>query len=359
MNNINIVHTRTLSQQKLRYSPYSVDAELVFNAEYFLKSESSSLSQYSSSIEEDEAVESEEMEVVETNPFAVLRQQQRQQQQHQLHLQQQQYYHQQHQQLIHQHRHRQQRQQQQEQMYREQQLYAREQNFRDFEHNYREPHVPTPVMTRVESPSTPVRNHSEFIKKAANNHMSMLTHIGATNAFKTSNSYATNAQLAGYESFLNPHDLSDSQSRVNNLLAEEYEKLVDSFNQVHEKEKKSQQFKLPSSKSPIMEALVYCSINKYGIELKELNTASNRILFYVSDFNAYYKQSCSICSKQSPSEDIRARMKALQRWFVTFPAWRELEYPFELLVRPSHYAKMHEIISKMVRFYENADALCG
>lgn len=29
-----------------------------------------------------------------------------------------------------------------------------------------------------------------------------------------------------------------------------------------------------------MEALVYCSINKYGIELKELNTASNRILFY-------------------------------------------------------------------------------
>lgn len=46
--------------------------------------------------------------------------------------------------------------------------------------------------------------------------------------------------------------MSDSQSRVNNLLAEEYEKLVDSFNQVHEKEKKSQQFKLPSSKVCIL-----------------------------------------------------------------------------------------------------------
>lgn len=359
MNNINIVNTRTLTQQKLRYSPYSVDAELVFNAEYFLKSESSSLSQYSSSIEEEGEAESEEMEVIETNPFALLRQQQLHKQQ--FHQQQQQYYHQQQQQqqLFHQQRQQQQRQLQQEQMYREQQLYARDQNFRDFEQSYREPHIPSPVMTRVESPAAPVRNHSEFIKKAANNHMSMLTHIGATNVFKTSNSYAASAQLAGYDSLMNPHDLSDSQSRVNNLLAEEYEKLVDSFNQVHEKEKKSQQFKLPSSKSPIMEALVYCSINKYGIELKELNTASNRILFYVSDFNAYYKQSCSICSKQSPSEDIRARMKALQRWFVTFPAWRELEYPFELLVRPSHYAKMHEIISKMVRFYENADALCG
>lgn len=176
--------------------------ELVFNAEYFLKSESSSLSQYSSSIEEEEeAVESEEMEVIETNPFALLRQQQLQKQQ--FHQQQQQYYHQQQQQqqLFHQHRqHQQQRQLEQEQMYREQQLYARGQNFRDFEQSYREPIVPTPVMTRVESPPAPVRNHSEFIKKAANNHMSMLTHIGATNVFKTSNSYASTAQLAGYES---------------------------------------------------------------------------------------------------------------------------------------------------------------
>lgn len=111
------------------------------------------------------------------------------------------------------------------------------------------------------------------------------------------------------------------------------------------------QFKLPSSKSPIMEALVYCSINKFGIELKELNNQAQRISFLVSDFNTYYKQSCSICSKQSPSEDIRARMKALQRWFTSFPAWRELEKPFELVVRQSHYMKMHEIITKMVRFY--------
>jgi len=111
------------------------------------------------------------------------------------------------------------------------------------------------------------------------------------------------------------------------------------------------QFKLPSSKSPIMEALVYCSINKFGIELKELNNNTQKISFLVSDFNTYYKHSCSICSKQSPSEDIRARMKALQRWFTSFPAWRELEKPFELVVRQSHYMKMHEIITKMVRFY--------
>jgi len=134
-------------------------------------------------------------------------------------------------------------------------------------------------------------------------------------------------------------------------LAEDYEKLVVSVKS-HQQDRP---FKLPSSKSPIMEALVYCAINKYGIELKELNTTIHLIVFLVTDFNSYYRQSCSICSKQSPSEDIRARMKALQRWFVSFPAWRELEYPFELQVRPSHYAKMHEIITKMVRFYENTE----
>jgi hypothetical protein len=180
-------------------------------------------------------------------------------------------------------------------------------------------------------------NHQELITKAANNHNAMLSNVHNGINYKS------------------PYLPLVTQQQNSNLLAEEYEKLVDSFNQVHEKEKESKNFKLPSSKSPIMEALVYCSINKYGIELKELNTSTNRILFYVSDFNVYYKQSCSICSKQSPSEDIRARMKALQRWFVTFPAWRELEYPFELLVRPSHYNKMHEIISKMIRFYENVE----
>jgi len=140
-------------------------------------------------------------------------------------------------------------------------------------------------------------------------------------------------------------------------IAEDYEKLVFNFKNFHNENSngQSKSFKLPSSKSPIMEALVYCSINKFGIELKEINTANQKILFLVSDFNLYYKHSCQICSKQSPSEDIRARMKALQRWFVSFPAWRELEFPFELLVRPSHYLKMHEIISKMVRFYEQTD----
>jgi hypothetical protein len=285
----------SIQQQKLKLSPFSVNSELVFNAEYFLKSESSSFSPSTS-------VESEEMEV--ENQY-----------------------------------------QQPIQQFPEPK-FLRQTNV-----------IPPPVMrTRIETPiPIPHRvNHADFIQKAATNHMAMLSNVNSPNNFKTP--YMSAPKRAGLEGTVNQRDvISAAAARDNNLLAEEYEKLVDSFNQAHEREKETKQFKLPSSKSPIMEALVYCSINKYGIELKELNTTSNRILFYVSDFNVYYKQSCMICSKQSPSEDIRARMKALQRWFVTFPAWRELEYPFELLVKPSHYSKMHDIISKMVRFYENSD----
>jgi len=76
------------------------------------------------------------------------------------------------------------------------------------------------------------------------------------------------------------------------------------------------------------------------------------ISFLLTDFNLYYKHSCSICSKQSPSEDIRARMKTLQRWFIYFPGWKELDSPFEIVVRTSHYHKMNEIIAKMVHCYQ-------
>jgi len=142
------------------------------------------------------------------------------------------------------------------------------------------------------------------------------------------------------------YQLTDQRSTI-----EEYQSLVTSvMNSSQGKDPTI--FKLPTSKSPIMEALVYCSINKYGIELTELNRKEQRIVFSVTDFLAYYRHSCSICSKQSPSDDIRARMKTLQRWFTSFPCWKDLDYPFQLLVRPSHYLKMHEIITKMVQYYE-------
>jgi hypothetical protein len=175
--------------------------------------------------------------------------------------------------------------------------------------------------------------------------------LSGSNGFKQTNSLVSPPNLEDYEklarTFQNLYSNGLTNHSGNNNVI---------MGGTEEEQPEKKQFKLPSSKSPIMEALVYCSINKYGIELKELNTTTQKISFLVTDFNAYYKHSCSICSKQSPSEDIRARMKALQRWFTSFPAWRELEKPFELVVRPSHYMKMHEIITKMVRFYSETSS---
>jgi len=291
------MYNNTRNYQKLKLSPFSLEAELFFNASYFLDNEHYSTSPSSS--EEEMHIERRPVPItvpiVRSSPVTRSINQQYQNQ-HQP------------------------------------QLLQR--------HQPKPINLPAPISRAATTSITRSINHqhADLITKAANNHNAILLNVNIGN----NNPYS-------------PYASKITAQQSENMLAEEYEKLVDSFNQVHEKEKETQQFKLPSSKSPIMEALVYCSINKYGIELKELNTTSNKILFYVNNFHAYYKHSCSICSKQSPSEDIRARMKALQRWFVTFPAWRELEYPFELLVKPSHYNKMHEIISKMVRFYENVD----
>jgi len=108
-------------------------------------------------------------------------------------------------------------------------------------------------------------------------------------------------------------------------------------------------FKLPTSKSPIMEAMVYCALHKWGIEISHNDKASQRIVFKVTDFENYYKLSCSICSKQTPSEDIRSRMKALQRWFTSFPSRKDLGHPFSLTVKLRQFRKVREIIDKVTK----------
>jgi len=82
-------------------------------------------------------------------------------------------------------------------------------------------------------------------------------------------------------------------------------------------------FKLPASKSPIMEAMAYCAIKRWGIEIIQYSDSteegSAKVVFRVLDFEQYYKYSCQICSKQNPTEDIGSRVKSLRRWFVNFP----------------------------------------
>jgi len=111
-------------------------------------------------------------------------------------------------------------------------------------------------------------------------------------------------------------------------------------------------FKLPASKSPIMEAMAFCAIKRWGIEVIQCQDQTDenpaRVIFKVIDFELYYKYSCSICSKQNPTEDLGSRVKSLRRWFVNFPKKRDRrENPqFSLEVKPEVAKKVYEMIEK-------------
>jgi hypothetical protein len=109
-------------------------------------------------------------------------------------------------------------------------------------------------------------------------------------------------------------------------------------------------FKLPASKTPIMEAMVVCALNGWGLEIvKSIRKSSTQaeVVFLVSDFNRYYKISRAICSKHRPTDDLGSRIKSLRRWFVNFPKKKDrVENSFLLTVKPSIAIKVYDIIEK-------------
>jgi len=113
-------------------------------------------------------------------------------------------------------------------------------------------------------------------------------------------------------------------------------------------------FKLPASKSPIMEAMVVCALNGWGIEIakncRPTSTTPAEVVFKVTDFNRYYKISRAICSKQRPTDDLGSRIKSLRRWFVNFPKKKDrCENSFGLSVKPTIAKKVNEIIERNSR----------
>jgi len=108
-------------------------------------------------------------------------------------------------------------------------------------------------------------------------------------------------------------------------------------------------YKLPVSKSPIMEAMSYCAIMGWGIELEECKDDPRpSVIFRVTDFEKYYHYSSAICSKQNPTEDIGARIKSLKRWFSNFPKKkdRKEKTQFSLEVKPDVSKKVYNMVEK-------------
>jgi len=112
-------------------------------------------------------------------------------------------------------------------------------------------------------------------------------------------------------------------------------------------------FKLNASKSPIIDALVFCALKGWGIKL--LHNKGSDIKFQVMDLDKYYEYSAKICAKQNPTEDQSSRVKALKRWFPDFPSKRDrVSDSFVITVtkgskKDNKPQKMHKIIERNMK----------
>lgn len=74
---------------------------------------------------------------------------------------------------------------------------------------------------------------------------------------------------------------------------------------------------LPRSRTPIIDAFVYCALKNIGISLRY--NGPNKIKFYVYDCQKCFDSTYAICNKLSPTTKPEARLKALRRWFGELP----------------------------------------
>lgn len=92
-------------------------------------------------------------------------------------------------------------------------------------------------------------------------------------------------------------------------------------------------FRVPGSKTPVMDALICCALKGWGIRLT--TEQGDDIRFYMDDYVRYSAFSALICSLTNPTTDHSARIKALRRWFSDLPNDSEFvqgHQPFEIVV---------------------------
>jgi len=140
------------------------------------------------------------------------------------------------------------------------------------------------------------------------------------------------------------------------MMEDDMDEILNNEVDVVEEDDPTEGFKLPASKSPIMEAMVVCALNGWGIEIlkniRATSTSPAEVVFKVTDFNRYYKISRAICSKQRPTDDLGSRIKSLRRWFVNFPKKKDrCENTFLLMVKPTIAKKVNEIIDRNSRTF--------
>jgi len=112
-------------------------------------------------------------------------------------------------------------------------------------------------------------------------------------------------------------------------------------------------YKLPPSKTPIIDAIIYCAIKGEGITIESRD--QNKILFKVTDYEVFYEKQKQVCSKQNPTDDESSRIKTIQRWFKNFPTKKERSktnqtifyFSVEKSISEDKFRKIGKIIEKL------------
>lgn len=125
--------------------------------------------------------------------------------------------------------------------------------------------------------------------------------------------------------------------------------------------------KLSASKSPIMEALIYCAFNAWGVQIVKqdskgewvpdtdfgLTTKDGSIAFKFFDFDLLSSCLERVNSKNKPTTDPGARIKALKRWFDGIPCVRDRNERFIATVKKTEQLeKVNDMIRRMLRIYK-------
>eukprot|EP01128_Nolandella_sp_AFSM9_P011864 TRINITY_DN876_c0_g5_i1.p1 TRINITY_DN876_c0_g5~~TRINITY_DN876_c0_g5_i1.p1 ORF type:complete len:434 (-),score=70.25 TRINITY_DN876_c0_g5_i1:31-1332(-) len=113
--------------------------------------------------------------------------------------------------------------------------------------------------------------------------------------------------------------------------------------------------KLGLSKSPVLEALIYCALNQWGIkfEYRDKGNADD-ISFRVLDIDFFLEQVAVINSKNRPTNDLGARVKSLRRWFDGIPKVKNQRSEFVMTLKKERAKldKMTMLVQKVTKIYD-------
>jgi len=112
--------------------------------------------------------------------------------------------------------------------------------------------------------------------------------------------------------------------------------------------------KLSLSKSPVLEAVIYCALNKWGIEMLPFGP-DKKLCFRVTDFDKFSVYSAKINSKGKPTTDVSSRVKALRRWFDGIPKVKDRKIAFVMSVKGSEdkHSKVTQLVDKVTAVYQS------